>query len=434
METSRARSPRVSGRVFAEVTDQEPMSKCGIDSGPYPTSAPGPGPPEPPLMRITIVLGPFKPPPPAPSGAIEKIWWRLAEVFVQRGHEVTLVGPDHPDLPSGDRIGEVEYRRLPLLDRANNVKIDILRDLFWSRRAARLLPDADVTVTNCFWLPWLLRSPRNRTRRRIGVLNMHVQRFPKGQMRLYGGVDRISTVSQAIVDGIVDERPKLAPLIRLIGNPVDLSAFHPPADPPRRAHARILYTGRIHPEKGLHLLVEAWGRLRERGHEFSLRLVGPSSRGDGGGGPEYLERLKTLAAGGPLEMPGGVADPVALAEELRKADLYCYPSIAGRGEASPVAPLEAMACGLPPVVADLPQYAAYIRNGETGLVFERGDGEVDRLADHLATLAGDSELRHRLSQAAIETAGGYGLDAIADQYLDDFSHSIQTLRGNNPRD
>ncbi|MCP4895079.1 MAG: hypothetical protein GY911_14865, partial [Actinomycetales bacterium] len=156
-------------------------------------------------MRITIVLGPFKPPPPAPSGAIEKVWWKLAEVFASRGNEVVMIGPDHESLPRGSSIAGVEYRRLPLLDRGRSVRGDVIRDFGWSRRAARLLPDADVTVTNCFWLPWLLRSPRNRIRRRIGVLNMHVQRFPKGQMRLYRGVDRISTVSQAIVDGIVEE-------------------------------------------------------------------------------------------------------------------------------------------------------------------------------------------------------------------------------------
>ena len=94
---------------------------------------------------------------------------------------------------------------------------------------------------------------------------MHIQRFPKGQMWLYGGVDRISTVSQAIVDGITDERPETASRIKLIGNPVDLGVFHPGSEGSAasdRGPARILYTGRIHPEKGLHLLVEAWGRLR----------------------------------------------------------------------------------------------------------------------------------------------------------------------------
>ncbi|MCP3861298.1 MAG: hypothetical protein GY704_16725, partial [Phycisphaeraceae bacterium] len=68
-------------------------------------------------MRITIVLGPFKPPPPAPSGAIEKVWWKLAEVFASRGNEVVMIGPDHESLPRGSSIAGVEYRRLPLLDR-----------------------------------------------------------------------------------------------------------------------------------------------------------------------------------------------------------------------------------------------------------------------------------------------------------------------------
>ena len=380
-------------------------------------------------MRITIVLGPFKPPPPAPSGAIEKVWWKLAEVFAERGHSVVMVGPDHPDLPRGPSIGGVEYRRLPLLARGRSVKGDVIRDFGWSRRAAKLLPDADVTVTNCFWLPWILRSRRNRIRCRIGVLNMHVQRFPKGQMRLYRGVDRISTVSQAIVDGIVEERPDFTGRVALIGNPVDLGTFHP-AEHGRSPEAapRILYTGRIHPEKGLHLLVEAWRGLLASGRDFGLRMVGPADLGDGGGGPDYLRRLRDLAGDARLELPGGVADPTALADELRTADLYCYPSIAARGEASPVAPLEAMACGLPPVVADLPQYAAYIRDEETGLVFTRGSGEIDALRDAIDRLATDHELRGRLARNAVGAAARYGIEEIATAYLKDFERSADELR------
>ena len=63
----------------------------------------------------------------------------------------------------GASRSNIEYpKRLPLVDRGRSVKLDIA-ELRWSRRAARLLPEADVTVTNCFWLPWLLRS-RDGTR------------------------------------------------------------------------------------------------------------------------------------------------------------------------------------------------------------------------------------------------------------------------------
>ncbi len=240
-------------------------------------------------------------------------------------------------------------------------------------------------------------------------------------------------MSQAIVDGIVNERPEFEGRVELIGNPVDLATFHPADDPKSRSETtRILYTGRIHPEKGLHLLVEAWRRLLASGRSFGLRLVGPSDLGDGGGGPDYVRRLRELAGDAPLELPGGVADPAALAEELQAADLYCYPSIAAKGEASPVAPLEAMACGLPPVVADLPQYAAYIRDDETGLVFPRGDREIEALGEAIDRLATDHELRLRLAANAIEAAARYGIEEIATAYLKDFERSAEELRRGRP--
>ena len=87
-----------------------------------------------------------------------------------------------------------------------------------------------------------------------------------------------------------------------------------------------------------------------------------------------------------------------------------------------------MACGLPPVVADLPQYSAYIQNDQTGLVFTRGDGEIDSLTGALERLADDQALRRRLSAAAITAASRYGVEKIADAYLADFQESIDALR------
>lgn len=374
-------------------------------------------------MRLTIVLGPFKPPPPAPSGAVEKVWWSIARELARRGHAVTVVGADHPDLPRGEGWEGVSYRRMPLLDRSGRLWRDVLRDLGWSRRARRLLPDADVTITNCVWLPWLLGGPS--ARRRLGILEVHVQRFPKGQMRLYKRVDSISTVSRAIADAIAAERPELAPRIRVVPNPVDLEVFRPsvpprpPGDPPV-----LLYTGRLHPEKRLDLLVGAWRTLLDEGRRLRLRLVGPSSREAGGGGAPLLDRLRALARGAEVEIVGAVADPRALAEELRGADLYAYPSTAAQGEALPVAPLEAMACGLAPVVAALPQYEGVVVDGEHGLAFPLGLGDAEAtraLADRLRRLLGDPVLRARLGRTAAEHMHGFSVESLAGRHLEDLA-------------
>ncbi|MFM1890474.1 MAG: hypothetical protein RLZZ565_1231 [Planctomycetota bacterium] len=373
-------------------------------------------------MRITIVLGPFKPPPPAPSGAVEKAWWSLAKAFVAAGHAVTVVGPDHPDLPRGEGWDGIAYRRLPLLGRSGRTSLDVIRDFGWSRKAKAALPEADVTVTNCVWLPSLLGRRGSATRRRLGVLEVHVQRFPKGQMRLYRHANSISTVSAAISEAISRERPELAARIRVVPNPVDLTVFRTTEECEARREssppAVLLYTGRIHPEKRLDLLVEAWRRMIEEGASLRLRLVGPWETAAGGGGRALVERLEALAGPHEFELPGPLADPAALAAELRGADLYCYPSTAAKGEALPVAPLEAMACGLAPIVADLPQYAGILERGVNASVF---DGSLEGLLPVLGTLRADSDLRTALDRRALLDAQALSVESIATRHLADWA-------------
>ena len=53
-------------------------------------------------MKITIVLGAFFPVPPLMGGAVEKVWFALAQEFARLGHEVTQISRSHPDLPAAD--------------------------------------------------------------------------------------------------------------------------------------------------------------------------------------------------------------------------------------------------------------------------------------------------------------------------------------------
>jgi glycosyltransferase involved in cell wall biosynthesis len=382
-------------------------------------------------MRITVVIGPFFPMPPAPTGAIEKVWHKLCETFAARGHEVTVLCPRSDSDGDDETIRGVRYRRFRRWHRTGSTKLDLVKDLLHSIRMLTALPEADVTVTNSFWLPALLRLAR---RRRVGALNIHAQRFPKRQFGLYRGADRVSTVSEAIASAIREQTPAIALVIRIIPNPVDIDVFTPEGPTERTPGARtILFTGRVHPEKGLDLLVKAYVRLRRDRPDLTLRLVGPTEVPRGGGGPQFVESLKTLAGGAPLDFVANIADPVALARTLRSCDVYCYPSVAFFGEASPVAPLEAMACGAVTVVSDLPQFAGYVTEGVTGLTFPREAPDADvQLASRLAAVLDDATFAARIREAGVAKARSLSVSRVAELHLEDFRELVEARqRGSN---
>jgi glycosyltransferase involved in cell wall biosynthesis len=386
-------------------------------------------------MRITIIGGPFQPWPPAPCGSVERIWHGLAREFAAAGHCVTAITQRHPTQPRREVMDGVEYLRKWRFPRTRNIKRDVALDMLFSLRMLALAPRADIVVPHAFWLPYLLP----RLRWRAGKVVAHVQRFPKGQTRLYLRAATITTVSQAIADAIIAQCPRARDLVRVIPNPIHTGVFVPSDGPSltsgngaRGAAAGggdgvIVYTGRVHPEKGLDLLVRAYAMLRTRFPALRLRIIGPSEVSRGGGGPDFVAGLKALAGGAPIEFVPPIDDVYELASILRAADYYCYPSVAEKGEASPVAPLEAMAVGLPTVVSDLAQFRGYLQPDHNGLVFDhRADNAADLLAERLGRLVADPQLRASLGRHALQTARKFSYPAVASMYLEEFDRVLDS--------
>ena len=363
-------------------------------------------------MRITIVIGAFLSMPPAPAGAIEKVWAGLAREFAKRGHAVTVICPAYGSLPAQETIDGVDYRRHSGFDRTGSQYWDLWRDFRYAAAIRKRLPDADVTLFNCFWLPRLVVG-----RAELGILDFHLQRFPKRQLFLYRRLDRISTVSAVIAENARKQTPSVASLLDVIPNPVDTDLFYPGAQTSDNNH-RVLFHGRIHPEKGLHLLLNAARLLKQRGDAIDLSIIGPHRSEHGGGGEAYFESLKQHAADLDVHFEPPIVEAEALADRLRQCAIHCYPSVALHGEASPVAPIEAMACGAVPVVSDLPQFDAYVHPGVTGLMFERQASDaVEQLAAALQELLANDQRRAMLRKNAIAMAQTCSMAAIADQHL-----------------
>jgi glycosyltransferase involved in cell wall biosynthesis len=376
-------------------------------------------------MKITIVMGFFLPMPPAAGGATEKSWHRLSIDLARRGHDVTVLSRCWPGWPDRETIDGVRHVRRPGSDHSGRLSKNLLLDLVWSVRAWRALPPADVTVVNCLalpvWLGWLRGS--------AGRLAVMTGRMPKGQYRLYRRLDRVFAVSTPVKDAILSENPRMGPLVRVSGYPIDWAALSPPRGDRLAAKPAVIgYVGRIHREKGLDVLAGALARLaRIPGlPPWRAVLCGPVSVAQGGSGEGYASELQgMLSAGlpaGTWELLPPVYEEEPLIQLYRRLDIFCYPSLSAKGETFGVAVAEAMAAGAVPVVSDLPCFGDFVRPGRNGHAFDAaGPDAPARLCAILAGLLADPVGRSRLSRSAAADVARYDFVPFADRLMEDLS-------------
>ncbi len=149
---------------------------------------------------------------------------------------------------------------------------------------------------------------------------------------------------------------------------------------------RLLYVGRLTPEKDLPTLFQAYRKAsRLRPHQaFQLVLAGDGA---------YSTRMRHLAPPGVTFV--GYVEGETLSEVYAAADVFVFPS---RVETLGNVVLEAMASGLPVIGADQGGTLENVRHGLNGLLVPAGD--PDRFAEAIVRLADDRALRQRLAQNA----------------------------------
>jgi glycosyltransferase involved in cell wall biosynthesis len=371
-------------------------------------------------MRITIILGPFLPVPPVLGGAVEKVQLQLAGAYHAAGHDVTIISRKFKDFPDKETVNGIKHIRIASFDRSLSLAVNLALDLRYAIRAAQVVPQSDVTITNSFCLPTVLR------RRAAGKIYVHVARFPKHQMWLYSRADRLQAISGAVADEIIRQSPFLSRKVVSIGYPIPDSYFSAGILPRKKV---VLYVGRVAREKGLHLLIDSFiSALKKvdpsKASGWKLRVVGPHEVAHGGDGAEYLRELARRAEplGSSCEFVGPVFDEQALIQEYQAASVFAYPSLAETGEAFGLAPLEAMAAGCAVIVSDLRCFDDFIENAVNGLKFDhRAADPTSNLSSQLADLVAEPRLIERIAGHGNLTARKFQTSTIAGKMLDDFS-------------
>lgn len=170
---------------------------------------------------------------------------------------------------------------------------------------------------------------------------------------------------------------------------IDANAFAPA---PRRntlSTPSLLCVGRLAPEKGQTLLLDAVATLRAQGHPVILRLVGD--------GPDraFLEqRAAELGITANVEFAGWV-EQAKLMAIYADTDLFVLPSLA---EGIPMVLMEAMAMQIPCVAPNITGIPELIDDGVDGMLFIVAD--VQDIARKILTLLESPELGRRMGQQA----------------------------------
>jgi glycosyltransferase involved in cell wall biosynthesis len=155
----------------------------------------------------------------------------------------------------------------------------------------------------------------------------------------------------------------------------------------------ILYAGRLHPSKGVDVLIRAFARIKPGFPNARLLICG-----DG----EERARLEALAASlnvSDVELRGVVPNAQIL-RMMAQAAIFVLPTITMEGH--PKALIEAMASGVACIVSDVPGNREMVEPERTALIVPPKD--VHALACALERLLGDRALRGILGENAREEA------------------------------
>ncbi len=199
--------------------------------------------------------------------------------------------------------------------------------------------------------------------------------------RPMSGADVVIATSRAVADWIIDGEPRIIYPGLYFPNDSDRPSAASPRD-----QLVLGSAGRLVPLKGVVYLVRALALLRADFPHVTLEIAGK--------GPEQLtiqNEVKSLGLDDRVTFLGWCGDILPV---LRGWDIFVQPSLE---EGFGIAPLTAMAAGVPVVASAVGGLPELIKHGQTGWLVPPGDPPA--LADALRVFLGDQQLRLKFAAA-----------------------------------
>ncbi len=364
----------------------------------------------------------------------------LAEGLVRRGHEVTVMYPELRDSSHARNGVRLEPVRSISLGSIHN---ESYAPFFFTRRVQRVFdtfrPDI-VHIHDHYPLSWGVVAEAKR--RRVPVIGTNhfgpasLEPYIPGSSVFKPLLDKLlwnwmlSLFRQ--LDFVTAPSPAAVKVLRQLGLKVaaeavscgtDLARFHPDAKVDRTARRAqygldvqgmlFLYVGRVDREKRIDVLLHAMALLKR--DDIQLGIAGQGAA---------LHELQSLAERLHLRHRvrfTGQVENEDLPDFLNSADVF---AMAGEAESLSIASLEAMACGLPVLLADAFALPELVTQGVNGYLFKSGDpGDAAR---YMGLLADQRGKWPAMGRASLERVEPHSLEYTLQRYETLYAQTMET--------
>jgi len=288
------------------------------------------------------------------------------------------------------------------------------------------------------------RLPKTRI-----VLHMHCQWLEQLDAALIerriGAADLVLGVSNFIAAGVRRRFPALAQRCSHVYNGADVALFARPAGVQPKPK-QLLFVGRLAPEKGVHILLDAFRIVLAHHPDAHLELIGPEAvfpleaLFPACNDPHVLKlepyfrpgvyaqflraKVSELPQGSVSFFNKGIKF-IELLPHYHAANIFAFPSVCE--EACPLPPIEAMASSLPVVATQDGPLPEIVEDGRSGLLVERSDPQA--LADAILQLLSNPDQRDAMVQAGFERASTmFSWDRIAEDLLEQYQRLLVQKR------
>jgi glycosyltransferase involved in cell wall biosynthesis len=243
---------------------------------------------------------------------------------------------------------------------------------------------------------------------------VYLQKKPK--FFIFSIIRNILTNANKVVALSVFEKTTIENLynisgVKILPNAVDTNVYQSTNARKNFDKLKFLFMGRLHKSKGIEIIINAFETLVKRGYQIELLICG--------NGP--LKELVQRKAEENVNIKyGGTVLGKAKIDIMNECDIFLLPSLYGEG--IPMALLEAMACGLVPIVSKDGSMKYIIKDYANGFLVKKNS--VPDLVDKMEKVIKEKSLLNVMATNAIDTVtSNFGIT--------DYLHNLNGLYENS---